>query len=465
MPETPTIELPVQRANGTPRPASPGGASLPLNSYRPRRPTTRPGSRQRFALGRRLRAVAGVDEELLDWVPEERARYTRLGAIILNTGLLAGLSLATALTTFLHVSLWIVLPVALVWAYVIVSFDGWLIASTHGVLSRSKWRMFLPRLVISLLMGAAIAEPLVLWVFDAAIHKNVLDVRQAEIDAYAGALKECNPSSGEQPADPRCLPLRLPVEGSPDALRDQLKAVTAERDRQAGQIATINEDLDEKKATARDECGGASGRGLTGRYGEGVNCRTNRADAEQYRTDSKLAERQGQLDALNTQIDGINARLAAGQAGYAENLTRAINEKVAEKKAAQGDVGILDQGAALERLSATSSFIFAAGWLLRFLLIALDCMPVLTKAIGGTTAYDELVSRQLAAGKRLHERDLNLHERRDTAASDVYLRNTELNRKIRLERIAEAGRAASANREADLEAEIDKLAARLRGRG
>jgi len=183
MPETPTIELPVQRANGTPRPASPGGASLPLNSYRPRRPTTRPGSRQRFALGRRLRAVAGVDEELLDWVPEERARYTRLGAIILNTGLLAGLSLATALTTFLHVSLWIVLPVALVWAYVIVSFDGWLIASTHGVLSRSKWRMFLPRLVISLLMGAAIAEPLVLWVFDAAIHKNVLDVRQAMMAA------------------------------------------------------------------------------------------------------------------------------------------------------------------------------------------------------------------------------------------------------------------------------------------
>ena len=109
-------------------------------------------------------------------MPEERARYTRLGAIVLNTGLLAGLSLATALTTFLHVSLWIVIPVALVWAYVIVSFDGWLIASTHGLLNRSKWRIFLPRLMISWLMGAAIPEPLVLWVIDPAIHKNVLDV-------------------------------------------------------------------------------------------------------------------------------------------------------------------------------------------------------------------------------------------------------------------------------------------------
>ena len=233
----------------------------------------------------------------------------------------------------------------------------------------------------------------------------------------------------------------------------------------ASEIAAINEELDKKKATARDECDGRSGQGLTGQYGAGVNCRTNRADAEQYRADSRLAERQAERDSLNGQIDDLNARLAVAQASYGENVTRAILVKVAEKEAAQGEVDILDRGAALERLSATSWFIFSAGWLLRFLLVALDCMPVLTKALGGTTAYDELISRQLAASRRLHERDLNLHERRDTAASDVYLRHTELNRKIRLERIAEAGRAASANREADLEAEIDKLAARLRERG
>jgi hypothetical protein len=182
MTENPTVELPVRRFNGASPPPDSGVARLPLNTYRPKRQLAGHNSR-RPAIGRRLRGVAGVDEEILDWVPEERARYTRLGAIVLNTGLLAGLSLATALTTFLHVSLWIVIPVALVWAYVIVSFDGWLIASTHGLLSRSKWRVFLPRLVISLLMGAIIAEPLVLWVFDPAIHKNVLDTRQAEIDA------------------------------------------------------------------------------------------------------------------------------------------------------------------------------------------------------------------------------------------------------------------------------------------
>jgi hypothetical protein len=270
--------------------------------------------------------------------------------------------------------------------------------------------------------------------------------------------------SGVPVDDPRCGQLHLPVPGAPDAVHAQLERVIGDRDRLAGEIKDINTALDAKTATARDECNGTSGRGLTGRYGAGVNCRTNRQEAEQFRTDSKLAERQGTLDDLNRQIDELNRQLGAGQSTYAASLTTAIADKVAERKRAQGDIGILDQGAALERLSATSWFIFAAQWLLRFLLIALDCLPVLTKALGGTTAYDELVTRQLNTSKRLHERDLNLHERRDTAASDVYLRHTELNKSIRLERIAEAGRAASADREADLEAEIDKLAARLRAR-
>ena len=104
--------------------------------------------------------------------------------------------------------------------------------------------------MISLLMGAAIAEPLVLWVFDPAIHKNVLDVRQAEVDAYAAALKECNPSSGEQPLIRGAIRCDCPSRGNQDALRDQLKAVTADRDRLAGEIAAIDDKLDKKKATA-----------------------------------------------------------------------------------------------------------------------------------------------------------------------------------------------------------------------
>jgi hypothetical protein len=115
-----------------------------------------------------LRALAGIREDVLDWVPEDRPRYTRLGAIILNTGLLAGLSLFTGLDKVVQVFWLFLVPIALIWAFVVVSFDGWLIASTHGAVKSARWRVFIPRLVISVLMGAVIAEPLLLWVFQPA---------------------------------------------------------------------------------------------------------------------------------------------------------------------------------------------------------------------------------------------------------------------------------------------------------
>jgi hypothetical protein len=126
--------------------------------------------------GRRLRAIAGVDESVLDWVPEERARYARLGAIILNTGLLAGLSLITALNHVVQAPLFAVILVGMFWAFMVMSFDGWLIASTHGVIGATKFWFFLPRIVVSVLLGAVIAEPLVLWAFAPAVNRDVQSV-------------------------------------------------------------------------------------------------------------------------------------------------------------------------------------------------------------------------------------------------------------------------------------------------
>src|SRR5262249_17349788 len=148
----------------------------PLGQYRPDPPAYGPG--------RWLRRIAGVREDILDWVPEERPRYTRLGAIILNTGLMAAISLMAALGKGLTVFWPLLIPICVFWGFVIVSFDGWLIASTHGMLGAAKYRVFVPRLVISLLMGVIIAEPLILWVFQPSIRTEVLDFRKQQIDQY-----------------------------------------------------------------------------------------------------------------------------------------------------------------------------------------------------------------------------------------------------------------------------------------
>jgi len=133
---------------------------------------------------RLMRRLVGVDEGILDWVPEERPRYTRLGFIVLNTGLLAGLAMHMALTSVTHAAWWLLLPADLLWALIIITIDSWLISSTHGIERSAQFWVYLPRLLVSILLGLAIAEPLVLTVFHQSIGNEISEYRKTEVDRY-----------------------------------------------------------------------------------------------------------------------------------------------------------------------------------------------------------------------------------------------------------------------------------------
>ncbi len=425
-----------------------------LGQYRPEPPDRGPG--------RWLRRIAGVREDILDWVPEERPRYTRLGAIIFNTGLMAAISLLAALGKVLTVFWLFLIPISALWGFVIISFDGWLIASTHGVLSAAKYRVFIPRLVISLLMGVIIAEPLLLWVFQPTIRTEVRDFRQTELIGYESQLTKCNPASGAFVATAFCSGFHLSLANSPDAVQQELNTATAQRDQLSNLVAGISAQYAAKENFAANECAGKTGPGLTGQLGDGPECLRDRKVADQFRVDNQLSQRQAELTALNSKVVRLTADLAGARQAYGQRISTAIVSKVTARRLDQGKIGILDEDAALGRLSSRSAFVFAAQWLLRLLLVAIDCLPVLTKMIGGTTAYDELVARQTNVSKRLHDRHMSVREGRDGAASEVRMQQTEHELRTRIEEIDERDRAARARRESGLENEIDELAARLR---
>ncbi|BCY05869.1 DUF4407 domain-containing protein [Actinoplanes sp. L3-i22] len=421
-------------------------------------------ARPQRGIGRQLRRIAGIDERLLDWIPQERHRYARLGAIILNTALMAALSMSVLLGS-VDIPVWLIPPVALIWGYLILSFDGWLVASTHGVLGMAKLKIFLPRLVISVLMGAVIAEPLLLKVFGPAIHTEINAERKNEVDDYESRLKDCNPVALGAVIPDGCGDFQLNVADNPAGVRNELALASDERVKLQGQIAKINTELTKRENLARAECNGDPGPGLSNRRGEGPNCRRDRQEADRYRASSGLDARQTDLIKVNRRIDALTARDGTASTAYAAGLNTEIEKKVQQKRDGREQIGILDEDKALGALTSESLFVLVGSWLLRLLLVTIDCLPVLTKLMSRPTMYDAAVGRQLETSDRLHTKTLTRREQDDAGRVDVAMRRDEHRVRTEMAEIEDLRRGARADREADLDNQIEELAERLRNAG
>lgn len=414
--------------------------------------------------GRALRRLAGVREDLIGWVPEELPRYTRLGAIVLNTGLLAGLSMLVAAGK-VSTTWWpVLLLAAAAWAYLVISFDGWLVASTHGKIGGGRLMMYLPRLVVSLLFGFVVAEPLVIWIFQPAVTREVRDHQSAELSALESLLTRCNPTDGTAVTVPECADSRISLPSSPAAISGELNKTIIDRDGLREIVTRITDDMKPMLDRAADECGGVSGQGLTGRLGNGPVCQRLDDAIDKYRADNQLDVRQGELAALEGKVTTLTTNLSTAQVTYTADLGEVIAGKVEDRREEQRTIGLLDEMAALERLADDSGFALAGQWLLRALLIAIDCLPVLSKLFGGVTAYDRLVNRQLNVGDSMHERWLDLERRRHEANIEVARHQIAHDQRVAIERIDADDRATRARREAGKAAEIAELAARLRSK-
>jgi hypothetical protein len=424
------------------------------DQYRPVLPDRGPG--------RYLRAIAGVRENLLDWVPEERSRYTRLGFIILNTGIMAGISLFVALHE-LTSAWWGLAIIAVLWAVVITTLDGWLIASTHGVMERKK-RILATRLAISLLMGAFIAEPLVLWVFSPAIKGEIVKMHEDDAKAERSQWVRCNPTDVSIALPENCKDYGLNIVGSPRAVATELQDAKDQRTDLENEIKGINAHINDMQKLARDECNGKKARGLSGVVGEGPNCRQARRETEKYRTDSKLTQKQKNLLAADQRIAVLTRNLKDSRVGYEDKIKNEIDVQVAAWRAGQNDKGILDQDRALRRLANRSGFVVSMEWLLRLLLITIDISPVLAKAIQRDSAYDSLHRRQVEAAKKLHEEHINVKVKQDSAVYQVASRETDHERDSQLEQVADADRSERSRRQAEVDLEVERLAAEFRNR-
>ncbi|MDI1459858.1 DUF4407 domain-containing protein [Catellatospora sp. KI3] len=435
-PAAPQRPAPAADLDGGDVPALPAAETAPAPAApEPRREWPK------VELGRRLRVLAGVDEALLDRVPQERAWYTSLGGVVLGTATIAAFSMFFAISQAIGGPHWLVIVPVAVWFLFILNVDRWLVSSRLG----TGWFRRVPVLVMRVLMavffGIVIAEPLVLKIFETAVVQHVADQRTQHLADLAGRLKVCNPVPGgtdTAPADCRATET-FNFDQSPVATLRELQARRTDAD---ALLKTIDADTAQLRAIndlARRECVGDSGAGLTGQRGVGPNCRRLRAEADAFARNHNISGNSAKLATLRTQISELESGARASHAAFEAEREAKVKARVAEERSHQGAIGLLERLGALHGLADSSGVLAVGIWAVRILFILVDCMPILVKFVGGSTTYDRLVSQQLAVAERdlnhdieaeYAEREAALRKRRAEIDLEVLEHKAELNTRL-----------------------------------
>jgi hypothetical protein len=417
--------------------------------------------------GKWLRGLIGVDESLLDRVWEERARYTCLGAIVLGTATMAALSMLDAMDQIFGPVWPVLVLVALFWGAFICGVDRWLIASTHGTHS-GRWRIFIPRIILALLFGMIIATPLVLTVFGSEVVSQAQDDQRNAVLMYESQLEQCNPlpnaSQAAQAAaqSASCIHFHVQVNDSAIGTDKAIASEQAQRNGLNNIISSDNTQISNLNTIARDECNGVPGKGLSGFVGVGPNCIRDRQKADNFASTSDVGELQSRVTDLDNEIAAQTATAGQQTQTYATNISNAITKLVAEKSADEGRIGLLNRIDALGELASRQFVIAVATVMLAIFIIAVDCLPVLSKMMSGTTRYDEILEFRLRAAAKMAAEATKVSEWRATSRDEIALHRLESELQAQRDQIDDASRVDRAMRGAELDRRIAQLAAQYR---
>jgi hypothetical protein len=435
------------------RPADSAVIDDDRGSVRPISPASGPAAR--------LRRLIGVREELLAWVPEERTRYTWYGAIVLNTALVGALSMALALGSFRSdLPLPAVFVVAAVWFWVVLVMDSWLVSSTHGA-GVKKWSLGL-RLLLSVLLGLFIAEPILFQIFDKEIRQEIAVGNDQKVADYRGMLVTCNPTDGASTADrPECRRYQLKVAGSPAELSEQIANNTSRTTDLQTQVTALNTTLKDKMATEQELCG----RDNWIRRGAGldvtITCERARTDSSSYRRTSKIDTYEKQLAALRADGQSLQAKKDKAADTYQPLLQQAVNTKTRERAADLDTDGILTRAHGLREVAGSDGFALFLTFVLHLLLVGFDALPVLAKFMSGSTMYDTLLGARFEATRRLHTEELQVRQECARMEQEARRHHVELDTDDRMRTLEHRYRSAQAERSVRERTDLDARTERL----
>lgn len=413
-------------------------------------------------LGAWLRARVGVSEDLFRYTPETRPYYAKLGTLVLTTSGMATASALTALTKFVDAPLIALVPLAIFWGFVVFVIDTWLIISIQTT-GKSMWAL-IGRLTLAVLLGLVISEPLILKIFEPAIHREVDKERVQDRADRESALKACNPVPYRPlaPADQEdCAARRLllSVPTSPGGITESITSLNASLQAKQKSLEADRAKLGKLQEIARRECNGGGGAGFTGTRGDGPACGQDAQAVSSFERAAHLDQRQTEVSALQSRVDDLIGARDKASATYAGQITAAIQAMLPPA----GPIGLLEEDKALDALGSQSMLVLIGPWILRLVLIIIDCLPVITKYAAKPTSYDRLLARQLATNEAVHAVDNELQRR--TALADKLDALGELDARDQARAQSRTDRAETKRVQADqnLQQRIDDRAMQLSG--
>lgn len=383
--------------------------------------------------GRRLRTLTGVDEELLARVRFERSKYTALGGVVLGTSVIAAFSMWNFATEALgRVSLLALVP-TVIWMLFVLNLDRWLVTPQPN--ARRRVGPLLTRLVIALMLGTVIAEPLVLRIFQTAIEEHVADERTDAVDQLRTNLVRCNPvpSTTRTTAPTGCdTTYVLSFGATPGERAEELAALRSDA---AGLQQRVDQDtatLEGIDSEVRDECRRLVRMAATGLYQRTSECLRLREKAHDYRTTHRTSENEKRLAGMNSRISTIEAALTSSRGAFLRTRADGIERRLGEERAKQKEVGVLERIRALDELASGNPVLLVGIWLVRMLFVFLDVLPVLVKYLSGETAYDRMLTGESNSAVKLHGEEIRLSERR--AAANLEIAQDAIEQEVRRHR-------------------------------
>lgn len=374
-----------------------------------------------------LRWLGGFDELILERCRTEGMRATATGVLVLVVGGMAASSATFTASLFLHLALAGALVFGMCWGLAIMALDRWLLLvikrqrTTAGTLI-----LAVPRVLLALVAGLVIAQPLVLVAFRSEVAREAQWDRQQTVQSRLTSVDDrYDPPINSLTSTEKQLQAQLATANTSSALTndplyqaDQRQALRLANEAHAA-FAAANSELD--------------GTGGTHHVGAGPVYDRKLAYAQMLQREAQTAARTAQARATIV-IGQQQSALAIAHEGERQRLAAVLHRlRNLEGDRARGEmevqaeyggpIGLADRLDALAAIGRIHPSVGRFSLLLTLLLMLVDSAPALGKVlllVGVKTAYEVEANADERATQEASnaERDAEVEARR-LAAQEV----------------------------------------------